>query len=125
MTDSDTINMNYDSCDRSKERRSTHITLPSFHFCPEPRSRVLCLSEDRVAMLALLFVVTMGADYYYYLDPGKNGPEIGEIIRQSVTRARQNTGPGTPDMLRVESDNGKTSDNSDPVSTASSSSTSC
>lgn len=61
-------------------------------------------------MLALLLVAKL-ADYYYYYDPGKNGPEIGEIIRQSVTRARQNTGLGTPDMLRVESDNGKTSDN--------------
>ena len=71
-------------CDRTEERGSTLrfaqlITLPSFHFC-EPRSRVLCLSEDLVAMLALLLVVTMGADYYYY-GPGKNGPEIGEIIR--------------------------------------------
>ena len=103
-------------CDRTKERESSLrfaelITLPSFHFC-EPRSRVLCLSEARVAMLALLLVVANLADYYYY-DPGKNGPEIGEIIRQSVTRARQNPGPGTPDMLRVESDNGKTSDNGD------------
>ena len=111
-------------CDRTKERESSLrfaelITLPSFHFC-EPRSRVLCLSEDCVAMLALLLVVANLADYYYY-DPGKNGPEIGEIIRQSVTRARQNPGPGTPDMLRVESDNGKTSDNGDCVPTASSS----